>query len=730
MKTKIIYEFLTTMTLLITMYSCSVKNVDNLQVDEAEGVIKRVLPGYADQFTLKLIDKEGDKDVFEIEPKGRKIVIRGSSGTSICSGFNYYLKNFCNSVYNWRCGNNMKIEGKLPAGFKMVRKISPYKYRYIFNYCTFSYSMAFWDWDQWQKMIDWMAMNGINMPLAPMGQEIIWQRVYKKYGVSEEDLKDFFVGPAYNAFGRMGCIDAHGGPLPQSWIENENILQKKILQRERGLGMTPVLQGFTGHIPHALVKKNPDLKFTNLSWIDFPATYLLDWKDPLFIKISKDFISEQTKEYGTDHLYAIDQFIEMKPAKDDTAYMANMSRQIFLALDQADPKGKWVIQTWPFKELDFWNRDRTKAYFDGVPDKRMIALELMGESWKLTGWYKHSGWYGKPWVWSIISNFGDNVSMFGGLNQIADNLNKALSSPDKGNLAGMGLMMEGLDYNPVTYELLTDLMWEKGVPDLYEWKRKYLQSRYGKLNDTIIRGWDHIFDFYYSKSGLFETNPIIKRPFLVRNDIWPSEDAVEGTRNLISASVNFSGIDAFQYDIVNLFRQVFGQYAGHLLYEITLSYQEKNISSFESSVNGFLTLSRKLEDLMATREEFLFGKWIKDSRKHASNLSESELYEWNARAIITTWGGRELYGYAIKDWAGLYSSYYLPRWEKLFAEMRTEIRGGDKLDYEKFIKQTIAWEDQWNTLHEENLVSVPAGNALAIAKEIWDQYGTKLQNHK
>jgi hypothetical protein len=111
MKAKIIYGFLIIMALLITMFSCSVKNIDNLQVAEAKGVLKRVLPGYADQFTLKLIDKEGDKDVFEIEPMGRKIVIRGSSGTAICSGFNYYLKNFCNSVYNWRCGNNIKIEG-------------------------------------------------------------------------------------------------------------------------------------------------------------------------------------------------------------------------------------------------------------------------------------------------------------------------------------------------------------------------------------------------------------------------------------------------------------------------------------------------------------------------------------------------------------------------------------------------------------------------------------------
>ena len=730
MKSNRIYASLITIALLNICFSCSFKINNHPQVKEAAGVINRVLPEYADHFILKLIDKEGDNDVFEIVPQDKKIVISGSSGVAICSGFNYYLKYFCHCAYNWRCGNNLNIAGELPSDFKKVRKVTPYKYRYIFNYCTFSYSMAFWDWKQWEKMIDWMAMNGINMPLAPMGQEIIWQRVYKKYGLSEGDLKDFFVGPAYNAFGRMGCIDGHGGPLPQTWIEDENLLQKKILQRERQLGMTPVLQGFTGHIPPALARKNRDLKFTNLTWIDFPATYLLDWEDPLFTEISEDFISEQTKEYGTDHLYAIDQFIEMKPARDDTLYLGNMSRKIFSAIDHADPEGRWVIQTWPFKELDFWNKERTKAYFDGVPDKRMIALELMGESWDYTGWYKHEGWYGKPWVWSVISNFGDNVSMFGGLTQITENLQKALSDPYKGNMAGMGLMMEGLDYNPVTYKLVTDLMWEKNVPDLKMWKQDYLKSRYGKLNDSITQGWDHIFDYYYTRSGLFEVNPIIRRPYLVTEDIRPSPDAVKGAASLIAVSSSLSNSDSYQFDIVNLFRQVFGQYAGHILNKITISYQEKNITRFDSSVSEFRALSGMIEELMATREEFLFGKWIADSRKHATNPDEAALYEWNARAIITIWGGRALYGYAIKDWAGLYSSYYLPRWEKFFAEMRSEITAGKKLDYKRFVKDIMAWEDKWVTLREEKIISEPKGNSVELAVEMWKEYGDKLLNHK
>jgi alpha-N-acetylglucosaminidase len=43
------------------------------------------------------------------------------------------------------------------------------------NYCTFTfgYTMLWWRWDDWERFIDWMALNGINMPLAIAEQEAV-----------------------------------------------------------------------------------------------------------------------------------------------------------------------------------------------------------------------------------------------------------------------------------------------------------------------------------------------------------------------------------------------------------------------------------------------------------------------------------------------------------------------------------------------------------------------------
>ena len=58
------------------------------------------------------------------------------------------------------------------------------------NVCTVCYSMIWWDWSRWQREIDWMALHGINMPLAMTGQEAIWQKVWHNYGLSDEQMDD------------------------------------------------------------------------------------------------------------------------------------------------------------------------------------------------------------------------------------------------------------------------------------------------------------------------------------------------------------------------------------------------------------------------------------------------------------------------------------------------------------------------------------------------------------
>jgi len=142
--------------------------------------------------------------------------------------------------------------------------------------------MAFWDWERWEKELDFMALNGINFPLAATGAEVVVRNVYRDLGVSDEAIGKFISGPSYLAWFLMGNLDAWGGPLPEGWYQKQETLQKKILTRARALGMKPVLPTFSGHVPTSLVKKFPKAKIKKLrGWSGFPGTYVLDANDPL-----------------------------------------------------------------------------------------------------------------------------------------------------------------------------------------------------------------------------------------------------------------------------------------------------------------------------------------------------------------------------------------------------------------------------------------------------------------
>lgn len=70
-----------------------------------------------------------------------------------------------------------------------VLKILVYKYKHMKHFFV-----------RWEREIDWMALNGINLPLAFTGQEAIWQRVYLKLGLAVADLDAHFAGPAFLAW--------------------------------------------------------------------------------------------------------------------------------------------------------------------------------------------------------------------------------------------------------------------------------------------------------------------------------------------------------------------------------------------------------------------------------------------------------------------------------------------------------------------------------------------------
>ncbi|GGH00172.1 alpha-N-acetylglucosaminidase [Mucilaginibacter phyllosphaerae] len=709
------------------------------QVDQKASVafIERVIPGRSGSFIIEAIPPDNGKDAFEVDRRDDKIVLRGNNGLSVASALNYYLKTYGLCDIGWN-GTNLNLPASLPPVTARVHKVTPYQYRYYLNYCTFNYTMAWWDWERWQKEIDWMALNGINLPLAITGEEAVWQNVYKSMGFSNKQLDDFFCGPAYFSWFWMGNIDAWGGPLPQHWMDSHKDLQKKILARERSFGMKPVLSSFTGHVPPSFKDKFPNAKVKRTNWdAGFPDVFILDPDDPLFETIGKKYIEAQTKEFGTDHFYSADTFNENVPPTNDSTYLDGMSKKVFNSMAAADPEAIWVMQGWMFHYNNkFWQPQQIKALLNAVPNEQMIVLDLYSDAHPV--WNRTEAYYGKPWIWSMLQNFGGNISLFGRMRHVAADPAIALHDPESKNMRGIGITPEGIEQNPALFALMLENVWTDTPIDVDKWLINYAQRRYGQTNTQVNQAWHILLNTVYSgglteggQESIIVARPTLKKSIdrvLTRLDYNPAE-LLRAWGLFINAADSLQKSDGFEYDVVDVSRQVLANYAGPLQQKMALAYQQKDKVAFNRYSKAFLELMTDMDALLSTRKDFLLGKWISEARANGITDKEKNLYELNARNLITLWGDKEsgLREYANRQWAGLINGFYRPRWELFIGQLNNSLAKGTAFDNDAFIKQVKDWEWQWVNKHDNAYPATTKGNALATAKTLYDKYHNTIQ---
>lgn len=722
---------------LVTVMLCQEAKAQ-ANLDQSQKLIERILPAHAALFITESIEQENGKDVFEIESKNKTIILRGSSGVAIASALYHYLTEYCHSQITWN-GTNLNIPAKLPLVQKKIRKNTPYEYRYYLNYCTFNYSMSWWDWKRWEKEIDWMALHGINMPLAITGEEYTWYQLYKEMGFSDEDLKDFFTGPAYFGWFWMGNIDAWGGPLPVSWMKSHFELQKQILARQRALGMKPVLPAFTGHVPASFRKKFPNAKLKATNWTNgFADTYILDAEDPMFAAIGKRFLEKQTALLGTDHLYSADTFNENEPPSDDPEFLGRLSSKVYDGMKQADPEAIWVMQGWLFySDRKFWKDAQTAALLKAVPNDKMILLDLATEIEPV--WKRTEAFYGKPWIWNMLHNFGGNTNLFGRMDVIAKAPAEALHDPKSGNMKGIGLTMEGIEQNPVLYELMTDNIWRSEVIDLNTWLPKFVNNRYGKKDLHALKAWDilrktvyHVPADKYIRDGA--ESIIQARPTLDSLTRWTNtklnynpKDLLAAWDELIKAIPLCKTSDGFQYDLVDVTRQVMANYALPVQRNFVSAYKKRDLTQFRTESKKFIRIIEDMDRLLATRKDFLLGPWVADARKWGENESEKALYEMNAKDLITLWGDAKnpLHEYACRQWSGLLSDFYKPRWQRFFVKAEQSLTENQALDMAIFDSEISLWEWKWVNERKDYPVNA-IGDPIKTAIDIHQKYRKEI----
>jgi len=688
----------------------------------------------------EITTKENGKDVFKISSTSEgKILIEGNNGISMVSGFNWYLENYCNTQISLSF-EKIQLPEKMPLLEQPIRKETPFEYRYFFNFCTFGYTMPWWDWDQWEQMIDYLSMKGVNMPLATIGQEAVWKEVYQDMGFTAKEMQDYFVGPAHLPWGRMGNIDGMAGPLPDNWIEKRKFLQQKILQRMRKLGMKPVLSAFTGHVPSSLKRLYPKANIYQINdWAGVEGSYFLDPNDPLFIEIGTAFINKQKEIFGTDHLYDADCFIEVDPPSGDKEFLDQLGQKVYKSMATADPQAKWVLQGWFFFfRKDFWNKERGQAFLGGIPKDKVLILDLYGE--KNPTWDKTDAFYGQPWIWNVICNEDQKVNMSGDLSAMQKEFQRAHAAEIQHNLKGIGVIPEGLGYNDVVQDFVLEKTWEQSPVNLNDWINNYARKRYQTDNKSAEAAWTLFMNSVYGRTRTM-WSPLLLTPKLKTYEFtkedpfaWDFEikQLALGLEKLHDAEQALATNKTYQFDVTNVSRELLASLTHRRINALTIAFQNKNITQFEAAAAALLQLLDDLNNITGTNKEFLLGRWIQDARSWGETDAEKDYYESNARTIVTIWQPYPegaLRDYAAKQWNGLFIGYYKPRWELFIHHLRNDLKNGQQFSQAEFDLQVRQLDFKW-TQGKERYPVKPIGNSLEWSKKLYQTYRQEFLNPK
>ena len=711
---------------LLILLACLCFPFAQLWGNPVNGLLERIDPGASKKFIIQV--KKGQSDFFELDQKGDKVVIRGNNYVNIATGLNWYLKYYAGIHLSWN-GMTAKLPESLPKVSTPIRKETNLALRYDFNYCTYSYTMAFWDWKRWEKEIDWMALHGINLPLAVVGQECVWKNMLEKLGYTKEEINKFIAGPAFLAWWAMNNLEGWGGPNPDSWYTQQEALQKKILKRMREYGIEPVFPGYSGMVPHDANKKL-GLNVTKPAlWNGFTRPAFLLPTDSRFNEIASLYYKELEKLFGKANYYSMDPFHELEDA--GSVDFDAAGKAVLKAMKDVNPKATWVIQG--------WTENPRPEMIKNLNNGDILILDLFSECRPMWGipsiWKREKGYEQHDWLFCMIENFGGNVGLHGRMDQLLNNFYLTKNNPLAAHLKGISLTMEGSENNPVMFELMCELPWRPEKFTKEEWLKDYLFARYGVRDEKITQAWSILADGIYNcpfgnnQQGPHESifcgrpglNNFQASSWSKMQNYYDPTSTEAAARLMLEVADKYKGNNNFEYDLVDIVRQSLSD-RGRIVYNQTIAdFKSFDKKSFAAHSQEFLNILLAQDRLLGTRSEFRVGRWIEQARNLGTTPEEKDLYEWNARVQITTWGNRVcandggLRDYAHKEWNGLLKDFYYKRWAAYWQTLQDVLDGKPMVELDYY-----AMEEPWTLAHNP-YTSQPEGDCVSVAKEVFNE---------
>jgi len=655
----------------------------DLAVAPLNGVLARVLGSHAQQIRLH-IQPRSDAERFSIAGARGPIQITGSSPSAALMGVNWYLKYVAGVSVSWNGDSLDRLPAALPSPPSPITIRASAQHRFALNDTNDGYTGPYWTWEQWEHLIDVLALHGFNEVLVYTGAEAVYQETFRRFHYSAEEMRAWLPTPAHQPWWLLGNLSGWVEPsVSQQLIDSRLRLGARIAQRLRELGMKPVFPGYYGMVPDGFVGRNPGAVVIPQG--DWAGMKRPDWLDPRckpFADVAQAFYQVQEELLGPASMFKMDPLHEGGQSGDVPLPAA--AAAIDDALQAAHPRAIWAILG--------WQKNPRPEALAGIKDKsRMLILD--GQSDRFAYEDREKEWDNTPYAFGTIWNFGGHTTMGANMGVWNQRYFDQLAKPGS-KMNGIAVMPEASCNNPAAFEFFTELAWHNERPDLSQWFSQWSAYRYGGTDKNAERAWDILRTTAYDeKSGkwsepqdsLFSAQPSLTvksacvwSPQEARYDL----DAFKGAiASLLQVSPALRASSAYRYDLVDVARQTLANQSRVLLPKINATYTSRDLPEFHKLTRRWLDRMATLNRIVEGEPAFLLGPWIASARAAAKTPAEQKQLEFDACSLLAEWGPEitrdtGLHDYANREWNGLLE-FYRERWSAYFASLEEALKNNE-----------------------------------------------------
>ena len=714
---------------LLSVVPCAGYAAGNEPLRPARAALQRLLPALERQISLSVLPRSDGHDAFRISGTTGHIRIAATTNVAALFGVNWYLKYVAHLQISTN-GDRLELRGELPAPAETIERATVYPWRYALNQNTDGYSTPYWGWPRWEREIDVLAASGINAVLVERGMDAVLYRTFRDFGYSDTDMRAWITEPAHQNWELMGNLCCFDEPISRQLLARRVQSGKRIVARLRELGITPVLPGYSGLVPADFGKRHPGAHvIPQGTWNGFQRPAWLDPHDPLFVQVAASFYRHERELFGDSSIYDIEVFQEGGTPGD--VPMSSAARRIQQALNEAHPNALWMTLA--------WQDNPSPALLDGVELTRLLIVDL--DQGRTPRERREQDFRGAQYLFGGLWEFGGRSTLGANLYDYAVRLPR-MGTRATSRMAGTAVFSEGLDTNPVAFDLFTEMAWRRNAVDLSQWAADYAERRYGCDDLHARRAWQILMRTAYgghadgvtghgerdaAPESLFNAQPALTA---VSASSWSPDrlsydpkEFGQALAELLEASPEARATETWQYDIVDVARQTLANWSREALPEIKSAYDRGDEPLFRSLTGRWLRMMDLQDTLLATNRFFLLGPWLNAAIPWAADDGERRRLQYDARSILTTWGDRTaseagLRDYGNKDWAGLTRDYYRRRWQLYFAELNHALRTGTA-------PRAIDWfqfGETWNR-EQTHYATRPRGNAYLAAQRVERELG-------